>query len=287
MKAFHAFWSAPRRARNAPADYELLTMMLSALKWREKNGEIAMLTDRAGAAFLESAGLASLWSTPPEAVLDGLDAFLDPVRFWAAGKLEALRLTAAPCVMLDTDLIVWQDVRARLGGSVVAAHPEPLSPEIYPAPESVFTLDEGYAFPPEWDFSLPAANTAFLYMPDDTLRLSYVGEAFRFMRALRDTSANTAVTMCFAEQRILPMCARANGAALETLFDGAPTEGQTLATHLWGYKDVLARDGAKRTEYCLGCVLRILTDHPEWEGALAANAQTAGYLDILQRGSAP
>lgn len=285
MKAFHAFWSAPNRARNsgrvAMADYELLTMMLSALKWREKNGPIRMVSDRAGAAYLERAGLGALWSEPIDTSLDGLDGTLDPALFWAAGKLEALRRSEAPCVMLDTDMIVWENVDALLGGSAVAAHREALSPDVYPDPGAVFALAPGYAFPQEWDFSLPAANTAFLYLPDNELRQTYTDEAFRFMRALRATDADPVVTMCFAEQRILPMCTAARDIGLRTLLDGDALDGQSFVTHLWGHKDELARSAERRVEYCLGCVLRIVRDFPAWESVLGTNEQTKPYLESL------
>ena len=285
MEAFHAFWSAPNRERNAGGvalpDYETLTLMLSALKWREKNGPIRLVTDSAGAAYFARAGLDALWNAGIDASLDALDGAIDPKRFWAAGKLEALRRAKAPCVLLDTDLILWENIGARLRGCVVAAHCESLSPDVYPAPETVFALDPGYSFPREWDFSLPAANTAFLYLPSDELRRYYTAEAFRFMRALRGGSANSVVTMCFAEQRILPMCAAALGIGVQTLTDEHAQDEQSFVTHLWGAKREFARSPERRVEYCLGCVLRIVRDFPEWTGALEANEETRRYLDSL------
>ncbi len=286
MRAFHAFWSAPNRARNggeiAVPDYELLTLMLSALEWRRSNGPIRLVTDSAGAAFFERAGLAGLWGGPIDTALDGMDAALDPSLFWAAGKLEALRCTGAPCVMLDADMIVWKDLSPLLGENVVAAHRETLDPAVYPDPAEAFRLDPGYAFPPEWDFTLPAANTAFLYLPGEGLKEYYVNSAFRFMRALRNADAGPVVSMCFAEQRLLPMCAHARGVGLDTLLDLRALDDQDFVTHLWGHKNELAASGERRIEYCLGCVLRLLTDFPEWESVLAKNEQTAGYLDSLR-----
>lgn len=286
MKAFHSFWSAPNRLRCGGevrlADYELLTLMLSALEWRRLNGPITLVTDSAGAAFFERAGLAELWSGPPDTRLDGMDPALDPRRFWAAGKLWALREERAPCVMLDGDMILWEDVGARLGGDIVAAHREALNPAVYPDPRRAFALAEGYAFPREWDFTLPAANTAFLYLPDDGFKTYYVDSALAFMRALRNPDVDPVVSMCFAEQRILPMCAAARGVRLQTLLDdGTALDDQRFVTHLWGHKNTLAASPERRVAYCLDCVLRILTDFPEWERALAANEQTRRYLSGL------
>ena len=283
MKAFHAFWSAPNRLRGGGEivfpDYELLTMMLSALKWRQKNGSIRMVTDSAGATFFARAGLDGLWDDGIDVSLDGLDASLDARAFWAAGKLEALRRLEAPCVMLDTDLILWEDIGARCAGGVTVAHREELLPEVYPDPRTAFSLDPGYSFPPEWDFSLPAANTAFLYLPDDALRRRYVGEAFRFMAALRDRGVDPTIAMCFAEQRILPMCAAAGGFSVHPLLREHALDDQTFATHLWGCKRTLSESPERRVEYCLTCAARLLRDFPDWAPMLAKNSQTRPYVE--------
>lgn len=280
MRAFHSLWTRPRRGDGSVfmPDYELLTMMLSALEWRRHNGEIRMVTDSPGAAFLAGMGLETLWSEPPDTALDRMDGGVDPFFFWAAGKLEALRRTDAPCVMLDTDLIVWADVSARLGGRVVAAHSEQLAPDVYPDPYETFSLLPDYAPRAEWDLSLCAANTAFLYLPDNALKAYYTDEAFRFMRALRGGGYDPSVTMCFAEQRILPMCAAARGYGMAYLLDENAKDAQDVVTHLWGFKRRLAVSARERVEYCLGCTARILTDFPEWESTLAANALTKPYL---------
>ena len=283
MKAFHAFWSAPNRLRSGGEivipDYEALTMMLSALKWRQKNGSIRMVTDSAGAAFFARAGWDGLWDDGIDTALDALDASFDARVFWAAGKLEALRRFEAPCVMLDTDLILWEEIGARCSGGVTVAHREALLPDVYPDPRTAFSLDPGYSFPPEWDFSLPAANTAFLYLPDDALRRRYAGEAFRFMAALRDHSVDPTVAMCFAEQRILPMCAAAEGFAVHSLLSAGALDDQSFATHLWGYKRTLSESPERRVEYCLACAARLLIDFPDWAGVLAENSQTRPYIE--------
>ena len=55
MDAIHINWTKPFKNRfNAPyevEDFEILTTILSALKWREKNGNIKMVTDSVGAQY--------------------------------------------------------------------------------------------------------------------------------------------------------------------------------------------------------------------------------------------
>ena len=164
MVAFHSFWSEPNRCRNGGEvlfpDFEQLTAILSALEWQRHNGPIRMVTDTAGLEFFEKSGLRGFWNQMvPE--LDALQGKIDPIAFWAAGKLYALQTMTLPCVMLDTDLIIWENIDERLEADVVAAHPEPLNPGTYPDP-SGFRFRDDYVFPKTWNTALPAANTAFL-----------------------------------------------------------------------------------------------------------------------------
>lgn len=277
MEGFHSFWSRPGMVKNYGelryAGYELLTTLLSALKWREHNGPIRMITDSPGAAFFERIGLTGAWDEVSTA-LDGMPEGLDPFLFWAAGKLWALRTMPCPCVMLDTDLIVWDRVDVPPGLDVMAAHPEMLCPEVYPDPAG-FRLKAGYSLPAEWDLSLDAANTAFLYLRDPGFRDLYVDAALSFMGGVEPTGLNTTTAMCFAEQRVLPMCAAARGQRLGYLLDGAD---QASVTHVWGFKHLMEESAELRDAFCVKCVRRVLRDFPAWTGFLEKNEDLSRYL---------
>ena len=264
MEACHSFWSEPNRCRSQGEirfpDFEQLTAILSALEWKRHSGPVRMLTDTAGAAYFREIGLSVFWDGT-ESILDDLAGTTDPYAFWAAGKFWALRSMPVPCVMLDTDLIVWENVESRLTADVVTAHPEPLSPRTYPDP-SVFRLTEGYSFPEKWDFGLNAANTAFLYFRDRTLRDRYLEEAAEFMQHVRTDGADPVQTMCFAEQRILPMCAAETGKTLGYLMKPGEVLGQNFVTHTWGFKQVLRISKPARDAFCMRCVRRIHLDFP-------------------------
>ena len=264
MEAFHSFWSEPNCRRNQGEirfpDYEQLTAILSTLEWKRHSGPVRMMTDKAGAAFFHKIGLSPFWDET-ETVLDRLGETVDPVAFWAAGKLQALRAMPIPCVMLDTDLVVWENIESRLNGDAVAAHAEALNPLTYPDP-SCFPTREGYAYPEKWDFSLFAANTAFLYFRNAVLRDTYVDEAFDFMHNVRTEGLNPVQTMCFAEQRILPMCVGENGKTLRYLMKPEEVLTQHFVTHTWGFKQVLQMSGPARDAFCMRCVRRIHLDFP-------------------------
>ena len=92
MDAIHINWTKPFRNRfNAPyevEDFEILTTILSALKWREKNGNIKMVTDSVGAQYYKKTGLDVIWNSV-ENILDNVD--VNSNVFWAAGKISGGR----------------------------------------------------------------------------------------------------------------------------------------------------------------------------------------------------
>ncbi len=279
MEAFHSFWSEPNRCRNGGEirfpDYEQLTAILSALEWKRHSGPIRMVTDTPGAALFSAAGLDAFWDGT-ETTLDRLNGAVDPIAFWAAGKLWALKSMHMPCAMLDTDLILWDNVEALLKSDVVAAHAEALNPRTYPSP-SRFLFRDGYTFPDKWDFDLKAANTAFLYLRDDDFRDCYVRMALDFMNHVEPGCLNPVQTMCFAEQRILPMCAKAEGRTLSWLMETGEVFRQNFATHTWGFKRVLRTNAKAREEFCMRCVRRVFQDFPEQAEMLFHCRDLAAY----------
>ena len=62
IEGFHSNWTAPFFKRNKNSnyyieDFEILTTILSALKWRQHNGSIKMITDTIGAEYYKNIGI--------------------------------------------------------------------------------------------------------------------------------------------------------------------------------------------------------------------------------------
>ena len=131
MDAIHINWTKPFRNRfNAPyevEDFEILTTILSALKWREKNGNIKMVTDSVGAQYYKKTGLDVIWNSV-ENILDNVD--VNSNVFWAAGKIFALKEQNAPVAMIDTDFIVWEKIDEEKLADVSVIHFENLYPAV-------------------------------------------------------------------------------------------------------------------------------------------------------------
>ncbi len=282
MEAFHSFWSKPNKLRHGGSivfpDYEQLTAIISALEWQKHNGSICMVTDTDGAAYFNKAGLTQFWNSI-ETKLDNIPKSADPFLFWALGKLEALRHMKAPCVMLDTDIIVWQSIEAIVYNyDITAAHSEPLNPNVYPEPGAMH-FEHGYMLPESWDLTIDAANTAFLCIRDEEFKEHYIAEAKSFAANVRKEGLNPVKAMCFAEQRILPMCAKAMDKSLGFLMELSQAEEQTILTHTWGFKQALDRLPLARHKFCLRCVDRIARDFPEKLVQLEECADLRAYCE--------
>ena len=282
MQAFVSNWTRPYAVRcpDRPyqmTDFDLLTTVLSALVWRRENGSIRMITDDTGAQYYRSLGLTDLWDGGIFTYLNDIPSTIDPCTFWAAGKLYALAATPAPCVMLDTDFIVWHSLSEHWHRPLAVIHREELNPAIYPAP-SAFVLAPSYHFPTNWNWHEPACNTALTYFGNDTLRKTYVGQAMDFMQAARGRYG--LIYMVFAEQRLLAMCAQACGVPIhafsteQDLFQG----NQRDFTHIWGFKQAMQEQPVLHELFCQKCAARIRKDFPIYANICQTIPQLQPYF---------
>ena len=282
MQAFVSNWTRPYAVRcpDRPyqmTDFDLLTTVLSALVWRRDNGSIRMITDDTGAQYYRSLGLTDLWDGGIFTYLNDIPSTIDPCTFWAAGKLYALAATPAPCVMLDTDFIVWHSLSEHWHRPLAVIHREALNPAIYPAP-SAFVLAPSYHFPTNWNWHEPACNTALTYFGNDTLRKTYVGQAMDFMQAARGRDG--LIYMVFAEQRLLAMCAQACGVPIhafsteQDLFQG----NQRDFTHIWGFKQAMQEQPVLHELFCQKCAARIRKDFPIYANICQTIPQLQPYF---------
>ncbi len=261
MNAFHIFSTAPFFAKNKGRlkvdKTEIYCTVISALMWRKKNGSIVMITDKEGEKLYKSIGITDVWDCV-SASLQSED--FDHTMFWAGGKILALRDFNAPCVMIDTDFIVWD--KLDFSDTLIAAHEEDLNPEIYP---DIRTFDmDGYTFADGLDMTLPALNTAFLYMPDEDFKQYYTSQSIAFMKKAR-RGGDYLTYMVFAEQRLLPMLAKKCGIKYTTLLDkNLLFMPQSSYTHLWGAKQAMRDDITLRDKFIESSQKRIRDSFPEY-----------------------
>ena len=221
-------------------DAEILTMVLSALMWQKYNGSIKLYTDNRGYEFIIEHGLLSLWDKGIDTeVLEKNTYPIDPEIFWAAGKLMALETQTAPCVMLDTDLIVVRSIHEQLEQTdIIALHAEILEPDVYLHP-SLLKQPLDFKFPDYYNWTVSPSNTAFLYIRDESFREFYLNESKQFMFNNYEKPKELVTQMVFAEQRMLSICADHMGLPLTYLISDPFTLSNMDVIHLWGFKSLL------------------------------------------------
>ena len=288
IEAFHSNWTVPFFNSNQHKEYyiedfEILTTILSALKWREKNGSIKMVTDTVGANYYKSIGLEDIWDLGIDISLDNINDKIDSSVFWAAGKLYALKTQKFPSAMMDTDFIVWENVEDILINEEVSViHKEKIVEEIYPN-EEYFKFKDGYSLSKELDWTVLPSNTAFMYISNNEFKNYYTKTAIEFMNNLSNND-NRIVNMVFAEQRLISMCAKIKNIpikeimSLENLFSNK----QKLFTHIWGYKKEMKDDFRKRKDFCIRCINRIIRDYPEYEDIIYNIETLKGYYNEIK-----
>lgn len=263
MDAFHIISSAPFFTKNNGAfaleDFDLFTAVISALVWRKDGSRILLYCDKAAAEYIRGAGLDTVWDEMRDTVPDDLDG-IDPEMFWAAGKILALKQMKAPCVMIDTDLIVWS--KPEFGKDIIAAHREELYPDVYPPLECLSA--KGHILP-QFSCEVLPLNTAFFYVPDNDFKEFYTSQAISFMKSA-ESCGERLKYMVFAEQRMAAMCAEYTGTGVRTLLDKDTLFfPQDKYTHLWGAKQKMREHPVLREDFIRRCIARILRDFPEWE----------------------
>lgn len=266
MKAAHIISTAPYFARTPNGTYsmdkfELYSAVISALSWKSAGGEMLLATDRRGAEYIESLGIASVWDGIEEVVPDDLEG-INPKMFWAAGKLFALREISAPLVIMDTDFIVWK-MPLLPRDRIVSAHRENLNPAVYPD-ISYFKFKRSFSTENMNKNVLPM-NTAFLYLPDEDFKQYYVNKSIAFMKSAADCGDYLRY-MVFAEQRLLSICAEEKKVGSQVLMDKEelffPRDDYT---HIWGAKQVMRHDLQSMHDFCGRARERIKRDHPKYE----------------------
>ncbi|HWO58666.1 MAG TPA: DUF6734 family protein [Umezawaea sp.] len=292
MRAFHVMSTAPERTyyqrpggkRFSMEDFEVLVAVLSALKWRQHNGSIKLYTDTTGADYLDRLGLSCVWDDGVDTdVLEKSTLDTSFTTFWASGRTVALEAERAPCVMLDTDLVVWRDIRSLLRAPFTPLHREHFDGWTYVDKEKLHT-PPGYVWE-DWDWTVSPTNAALMYFGRDDHRAYCAREGLRFLQSnFLEGEEKSQAHAVLVEQRLYAMCAARLGVETEFLLwdheserlaDGGPNDA---VTHLWVYKQTLMRDERERRRMCLRLARRIRRDFPGMCATLAEIPSVAPYF---------
>lgn len=269
-------------------DYDILLTILSVLKWQQLNGPIRLYGDSRTVSFFADLGILELWDDYNTEVLDRIDGnSINPTLFWAAGKMFAYLNEPSPCVSLDTDMIVWRNLdRFYPGFDLRFTHWESVQISEWYCRRKDLKRPPGYRFKRAWHWGdTMAANAAIIYFGHQGLKDYYARESIRYMtnNSLGPVfSDDVRPELLFAEQRLLPMCAREmNLVALPfleaiwspkrlwfTKHDEKFGEwiffrlNNPLFTHAWLYKRYIKDNLEARREYCRDLVKALMFEFP-------------------------
>lgn len=289
IKGFHSNWSKPFFVDNKKnyfiEDYDILTTILSALKWRQHNGPIKMITDETCAQYYKYLNIEDIWDLGIEVKLNNISSKIDEEVFWAAGKIYALQSEKAPVAMIDTDFIVWDSIEEILKNKdICVIHREGINEDVYPS-KDYFKFNEGYKLNSFYDWNEKPCNTAFLYISNNDFKDYYTNESINFMKNVINNKDRIKY-MVFAEQRLISMCAKYKGFYISELMNlrELSLERQKLFTHVWGYKSVMKNNYKLRENFCTRCLKRIIEDFPQYEEKLANIKEFNRYFMNLGKG---
>lgn len=279
MDAFHTFRVRRSGQDFALADFELFTIAISTLEWRKHNGFIKLVTDNIGVKYFHECGLSEAWNSI-DVTLDEIKSFdIDEDVFWAGAKILALSQQDSPCVMIDLDFILWQNVDfTAFDKSLAVIHREDIYQPVYP-PEDFFRFHHGWQLPDWLDWSAHPCNGALVYFGSQRFIREYTTFALEFMQKA-NAGDDRLSYMVFAEQRWMAMCAEHLNvpihelSTLERLFG----DKQKYFTHIWGYKQKLRDNLGEAEAFCQKCASRLKHDFPEFAEELKKYDWAAKYM---------
>ena len=270
IPALHVNSTAPFSMRNRDKkyymeDFDLLSTILSALLWRKYNGNIKLYTDSVGYDYYSSLGLLDLWDAGIDVkTLDNIPNNINQDIFWAAAKIFALQNEETPIAIMDTDLMIWNNITNELEGKeFVVLHREELNNGAYP-PLETLKIRSGYNFDPQWDWSEQPCNMAFAYLSNPEFLKYYTACAIDFMTDNMEYPMELITQMVFAEQRIVSVCAKQMNIKIHHFLDDPFQQNNEIFSHLWGAKDIARNFPGQRKLICSAIVNKINLFFPKY-----------------------
>ena len=316
MKIVYLDWRANRRSRRGIEfdDFNLLTMVVSALKARLFGHITKFYGDRYAVRKLEKLHLESAWDEIDDTNLDRVidQKSYDTDYFFNVGKFFVLQLEQAPVMLMDTDLIPWEDPFVQIHGGELQAeaaftHWESVLPRSdWYCRKGDYHIPKGYRWNRKWDFRLKAANTSIIYFRQDEQKDYFCREALRFMKENDIPTGRSWPDALFAEQRLLLMCMKEKGLLgltvpiIDTVWsakygkftkkdeslgwwDFFIPEQRERITHTWIAKKDIKRNRKYRDYFCCRLLEEITMLSPGVLGELERNTGYDRYFRLLNQ----
>ena len=124
-------------------DFELLTLVVSALFYKKYSGKIDLYTDDIGYRYLKEQKVLDFYDDVNVDVLNKFDS-VRPDIYWAAGKVKVIQSQTEPFISLDTDAVIYDNVEKYVNKKdpLVGFHYEMFGNEFYPFRSEIKTADK-------------------------------------------------------------------------------------------------------------------------------------------------
>jgi hypothetical protein len=182
LKGVHVWWTKPAMKNKVSyymPDYQLITLILSALYWKKNYGEIVLYTDKRMVDFLKRTGIYDLhlWDEINTEIIENVPDIINPNIYWAGAKLFVAKELEPPFVLLDVDAYFKKHYEFDYNMDLMYFHLEDMTYPHYPQPK--LFIDQY----PKIDMNIPqfATNVAVLFINNKKLLEEYTYHAIEFM----------------------------------------------------------------------------------------------------------
>lgn len=301
LDAYHVNWSKPAMIDNdeySEKPFSLMTMVLSALKWRENNGGIKLYTDKPCYDYYDSLDLLPLWDRGVDTeAMDNIPNSIKPDVFFAAGKFYGLENEPLGNVCIDRDIIAWKDISHKIGDNkLTVAHREPVGYNFGYIPQEKLVSPAGYEFEEDLNWDINPCNTSVMSIQDPEFKRRYLKNFKEYTIGNNDSKlkhdivvGNYVAEILFVEQRYIAMLADKMDIEInqvigeEILYNNWGSivyDEEDLLTHIWSFKKDIDKKPRAKEWLTRRLLKRIYDDHPKYFNILLKHfPELNEYLD--------
>ena len=279
LNAIYVLWTRPKQNENKIIleDYEILTMAISSLTYRNLNkSQTTLYTDKNGYDLLSKQGLLFCWTSINTVYLEEFSKRVSPdvEKLYSAGKAYILSLIQPPYIYIDNDAIIYENININRNFDIAYAHFEIQTKDkhSYYLNKDEFILPTSYSFNKAFNFGLKQwPNTSVLVLNSAAFQQIYKDELERFFKyfKLQSLEQKLAFTLLI-DQRFFHLIADSNKFKEFSLLPGSwnideynyTTSNETKFKlknyiHLWDQKKIISKSKTLKLIFMKDLFLRM------------------------------
>jgi len=179
--------------------FDFLMMFASVIQWKKHHPShnCVLYADKMTHEVITNLGATTLWD---EKITLKRNVGVDLKVFWAASKLQALRTSNEPTIIMDNDFVVYTSFEKYIKkNKVIVSHIED-GRNYYVTPTDHFVKKVKHLLS---RYKQEAVNCSFLYFPDINFMQHYAKTSLELMQELSRLKAPNSKYLILAEQLLL------------------------------------------------------------------------------------